>query len=235
MPTELDHNRLMRLYNQGLNDKEIGKLLGVTNQPIMRWRKKHGLKSNYKSPGSPGSRRDKIHDLYNEGLTDKQIGNKLDLTRAEVRDYRHRMLKLPAIDNKSKELKRLLKAGHSVFEISQMYNVPKSVVVGWLWKYKIKILRSGRTTKKCLNPPPPEKVVGTKLCGDCGEEFEYAHAGAIRCPKCRTIKQHIYFASRDAWRTVGTWCDEAKEKLRKKIIEEDGEEMAHLVMNGMGK
>lgn len=234
MPAELDHNRLMRLYNQGLNDKEIGKIVGVTSYTIFRWRRKHSLKSKYVSPGRPGTRREKIRDLYNEGLTDKQIANKLDLTRAEVRDYRKRILKLPHLYNKSKELKRLLKAGHSAFEISQMYGVPKSVVENWLWKYKIKI-RSGEPQKKYLSPPPSHAVIGTKSCEDCGEDFEYAHPGAIRCPKCRGIKQHIYFASRDAWRTVGTWSNKGKKKLRKQIVEEDGEEMAHLVMDGMGK
>lgn len=37
------HNKRMKLYNQGLVDRDIAKILGVNNTTIWSWRNKHGL------------------------------------------------------------------------------------------------------------------------------------------------------------------------------------------------
>lgn len=42
-----EHAERMRLYNQGLNDREIAEILSYTSANIYQWRKKNGLPANF--------------------------------------------------------------------------------------------------------------------------------------------------------------------------------------------
>jgi len=73
----------MELYKQGLSDRQIGKLQGVTGNAIHLWRKNHGLKANWavkKAESKMG--------LYKQGLYDTQIAERLGVTRAAVYAWR---------------------------------------------------------------------------------------------------------------------------------------------------
>lgn len=58
------------LYDEGLNDSEIGRMLGCHNATVSLWRHRSKLPANFKR----GDIRDRILQLYSEGLSRKEIG-----------------------------------------------------------------------------------------------------------------------------------------------------------------
>ena len=43
---KLDNPETLDLYEQGLNDRQIAKILGCSQFTVFEWRKRHGLKPN---------------------------------------------------------------------------------------------------------------------------------------------------------------------------------------------
>jgi len=88
----------MRLYNEGLNDLEIGRRLKITRSAIYVWRKKRGLKSNFPCGGQRlnKDKEERRMKLYNEGLNDTEIGKKLRITPATIQAWR-KSRKLPTM------------------------------------------------------------------------------------------------------------------------------------------
>lgn len=60
----IDEEAARRLYEQGRNDTEIGKMLGVSAYAAERWRQRNGLKSTYVRAGKPYRERRKSDKCY---------------------------------------------------------------------------------------------------------------------------------------------------------------------------
>lgn len=50
LPVE-EHNYRLKLYGQGMTDKEIAERIGLTPRTVYRWRAKWGLRANPEKPG----------------------------------------------------------------------------------------------------------------------------------------------------------------------------------------
>lgn len=46
--SELRENKRLELYNRGLNDAQIARILGLNNSTVSQWRRDRGLQSNRK-------------------------------------------------------------------------------------------------------------------------------------------------------------------------------------------
>ena len=78
-------NSFKELYNQGLNDTEIAKWLGVSNATITTWRKKENLPKNFKYTHKFDE--ELFIKYYNEGLNWKQISEKLNISDSAAQAY----------------------------------------------------------------------------------------------------------------------------------------------------
>lgn len=81
----------MRLYNDGLSDPEIAKVLGQFPQVIYNWRKMYGLPANYvQHSGATGSHADTIRTMHAAGSTDSEIAASIGVSRLAVLNFRKR-------------------------------------------------------------------------------------------------------------------------------------------------
>ena len=93
----------MKLYNEGLNDSEMGRRLKVDRTTIQAWRTRRGLKSNFSHSG-PRLSKDEEEErmkLYRKGLINGKIGEKLKLTTSAISAWRTSR-KLPSMISRSK-------------------------------------------------------------------------------------------------------------------------------------
>lgn len=97
-PGKLDKNKAYALWQEGLNDKEIGMRCGVTSNTIWNWRQKNNLERNSPPGGGTESRdqrdREEMMRLYKEKWTDREIAEKLKCSRKTICAWRNRN-KLP--------------------------------------------------------------------------------------------------------------------------------------------
>jgi len=82
----------MELYNQGLNDTEIGESLGFSSSSISGFRRNLGLLGNLRRVENYKSR---FMELYGNGLSDGEIGKAMGFLRQTIGRFR-RSLGLPA-------------------------------------------------------------------------------------------------------------------------------------------
>lgn len=87
------HTERLRLYQSGLNDREIARRLNATRSAIVQWRGAHGLPSKYQ-PNAPKALRKPDRDeqmmrLYRLGRTDNQMAESLGCTPRIVYRWRH--------------------------------------------------------------------------------------------------------------------------------------------------
>ena len=73
------------LYNQGLNDSDIAKILEVSNVTVTRWRNKRNLPKNFKYTHKFNE--DQFIQYYNEGLNWREIAVKLGVSESAVQAY----------------------------------------------------------------------------------------------------------------------------------------------------
>lgn len=94
MLTAQEQEKRFKLYNQGLTDHQIGKLVFVTPSAIYHWRKKNNLKVNkaFKEKEERKLRKEKAEllikqrnkeriKLYNQGLKDVEIASTISRWR----------------------------------------------------------------------------------------------------------------------------------------------------------
>lgn len=88
LPLEVFREKVrMRMYNEGLNDTEIGKKLRLTISAIWHWREKRGLKPNFSRKLNKNEEELRMK-LYKEGLNDTEIGKKLGLNKSAIWSWR---------------------------------------------------------------------------------------------------------------------------------------------------
>ena len=78
-------DKFIELYNQGLNDSEIGKFLGVNNVTIHNWRVERKLPSNFVYTKNFDT--NKFIELYNQGLNWTDIAKELNSSESAICSY----------------------------------------------------------------------------------------------------------------------------------------------------
>ncbi|GAH11138.1 unnamed protein product, partial [marine sediment metagenome] len=91
--------QLIDLYEQGLNDKEIGERLGAANTTVNIHRRRLGLEAHSRRRFTD----EQLIELYDKKLNDREIAEKLGVARPNVSSYRRR-LGLKAQDRRYKYL-----------------------------------------------------------------------------------------------------------------------------------
>ncbi|MBU7032375.1 MAG: hypothetical protein HXS53_07570 [Theionarchaea archaeon] len=123
---------LLELHQKGLTDKQISRVLDVTQAAVNYRREKLGLINNYK-PNSFSD--DELCELYNQGLTDREISEALGVTQAAI-NYRRGRLGLRSNYIHEKSFLTYYKKGLSAEEITQKLNVPLPAVIHLMNKYE---------------------------------------------------------------------------------------------------
>jgi hypothetical protein len=107
--------------------------------------------------------------------------------------------------------------------IAKFFDASRSTVSKWRKRLGIPVPGYGKLEQ-------PEE----RSCVDCGMPYLTEMVNAKRCPPCREIQHEIWYVSRVSRGDTGRMSRTQRRKFRKRISEEDGEEMAELVMDGMG-
>ena len=142
----------MRLYNEGLTDKQMGEKLFLDQSSVNTWRKRH----NPKLPPNHPSRDAhysalyaKYKALYDNGDNDTGIADKTHTTISMVRTWRSKN-ELPSNHYVESELRqneyaKLYNRGVSDWQIGKMLGVSATSVLGWRRKngYPAKHKRNG--------------------------------------------------------------------------------------------
>ena len=79
----MDKAEFMRLYAQGLNDRQIAEAMHYCDRNIQRIRTKLGL------PVNPPGEKERM-ELYTQGLNDTQIARQLGMTQNTITVWRNR-------------------------------------------------------------------------------------------------------------------------------------------------
>lgn len=84
---KIDHDVFMKLYNSGLNDREIAESLDVARKQVIDHRKEYDL-----PPKQPKGKLDPIRfiELYEQGLTDREIAKELGVNTQYICVYRNK-------------------------------------------------------------------------------------------------------------------------------------------------
>ena len=75
------HDQRIKLYEQGLNDREIGERMSLHQATIWSWRQRHGLPRHVKQDLRP--------ELYRQGLSDSEIAAALGVEAKGVAVWRN--------------------------------------------------------------------------------------------------------------------------------------------------
>ncbi|MFO7881762.1 MAG: helix-turn-helix domain-containing protein [Kosmotogaceae bacterium] len=87
LTSEEEHWR-RKLYDRGLNDKEIAMRVGLTASAIGAWRRRQGLPSHGKGQGLDDKEEKRRRELYDQGLSDREIARELDVSYAAIAQWR---------------------------------------------------------------------------------------------------------------------------------------------------
>lgn len=99
---EEERRRRLELYNQGLNDVEIGRAVGLSSNGVRSWRLREDLPANYRTGFQPKFDRAEARRLYEQRKTDKEISEALGAIRCTITTWRNRE-GLPAWSRKERE------------------------------------------------------------------------------------------------------------------------------------
>lgn len=147
-PIKPTREELDDLYNkQGLNTKQIGKMLGFAHQTIAKWLRKEGLNHQFEK-----LTREDLDEMYTvEKMTCRQIADKTGFAASSIKNWlreydierrptgainglAHRGVTKPNYD----ELYQWIHAEHKSYEeIGKMFGVTKHTVHQWVEKYNI--------------------------------------------------------------------------------------------------
>lgn len=85
---KIEHDKFMKLYEAEMSDREIAEKLGVNQDSIRAYRKKHDIPT--KRPKNRFTDEQFI-ELYEKGLNDRQIAKELGLTQGYVCAHRNKL------------------------------------------------------------------------------------------------------------------------------------------------
>jgi hypothetical protein len=86
MDKQVDQDRFIKLYEKGLNDRQIADELGLSQNIISTFRRKIGVPSRF----GIWFDIEKCKELYDEGKTDRQFARELGLNDKHIVNWRER-------------------------------------------------------------------------------------------------------------------------------------------------
>lgn len=90
-PTAAERDATMRaLYEQGMNDAQIGEAIGRSRDTVRHWRNRRGLPAIDVTAVALGEERDDRLALWQQGLTDREIADRIGRHPDVVRRWRSR-------------------------------------------------------------------------------------------------------------------------------------------------
>ena len=140
---KFDWSIARRLYDEGKNDGEIGKAMGINPRSVKSWRNRNDLPAN---TGTGGRQKEldwgKVRELYGQGKNDCELAETFGVSVNTIFKWRHRE-KLPAkgAGRKPKHdwgaIKELYEAGMNDKEIEIKTGVSRKAV--WKWRDRNKL------------------------------------------------------------------------------------------------
>ena len=130
--TEEEKTIFRKLYNEGLNDKQIALQTKRCIKCVFFWRKKNGLVPHFNMLNDAQRRK-----LYAEGLSDKEIAQKLEVSRnaicqwRKVRKLPNNYLRKPFSKEENECRRKLYDEGFSDYAIGQKLGVLHSTIYDW--------------------------------------------------------------------------------------------------------
>lgn len=94
MPSKINTQEALKLYNQGMSDGDIARHFGVTQSGATYWRQRQGLKPNVPATTLPqlsDEKRRKARKLLREGLTLEQVAREVGCGKRTVGKIRSKM------------------------------------------------------------------------------------------------------------------------------------------------
>ena len=82
MNTKIDKKQVMRLYHSGMNIRQVGKALGVSNSDICQFMIKHNINSRSSSSQKVILDKEQVASMYESGLSQSKIGKALGVSNA---------------------------------------------------------------------------------------------------------------------------------------------------------
>jgi len=76
MPKKIDYSHAKELYDQGLNDGQIARILKCNSQTVYTWRKKNNLKAHFAFGGTTKENTGKFGYEMSESFDPDSIANK---------------------------------------------------------------------------------------------------------------------------------------------------------------
>jgi transposase len=154
--TDEENRKRIKLYEQGLKDKEIAEKCDVSKWAIFSWRKRLGLPSIPERGGKriwrllPNEEEKKRIELYEKGFNDREIAEKCDVPRTTISFWRRKCNLPSTIERGRKQSGRplltkeenekrfqLYKNGFNDREIAEKCNVSKSAIHFWREKHDL--------------------------------------------------------------------------------------------------
>ena len=89
MDAKIDKKQVMSLYHSGMNMRQVGEALGVSNSAICKFMIKHNINADSSGAHALGKKRvklDKEHvaSMYESGMSQSKIGKALGVSNAWI-------------------------------------------------------------------------------------------------------------------------------------------------------
>ena len=150
MNTKIDRKQVMSLYHSGMNMRQIGEALGVSNSDICQFMIKYNINArpSRSKPRGGGSKRikldkEQIISMYESGMSQIQISKVLGVSNACISKF----MKRSGIDTRGnkkvkldeKKVTALYEAGNSSEKISKVYGVTSPTIRRFMKKHGIQL------------------------------------------------------------------------------------------------
>lgn len=84
----IEHEKALRLYEQGMTDNQISRQLGVREYTVFNWRHRNGLPAQKRHSGPLNY--EQVREFFEEGMDDDQIAQELACSAKTIRNWRKR-------------------------------------------------------------------------------------------------------------------------------------------------
>ena len=82
MNTKIDRKQVMSLYHSGMNMRQIGEALGVSNSDICQFMIKHNINARSSSSQKVILDKEQVASMYESGMSQSKIGKALGVSNA---------------------------------------------------------------------------------------------------------------------------------------------------------